>query len=93
MAKKDNPTQVPLGKAHKDNPTQIPPEAPISWSYARHQVPVGESTKESGPPRLYVSASSTSIASSKESGARRLFASPAIPASRQGVHRRTSTKK
>lgn len=38
-------------------------------------VPANESTKESGPRRLYSAAHSASSTSSKEAGARRMYAS------------------
>ncbi len=43
-----------------------------------HPVPSGESTEESGPPRLYKAPGSTSSTSTRESGPRRLYTSRSV---------------
>lgn len=57
-----------------------------------HPVPTGESTEESGPPRLYASRSSTSSTSTEESGVRRLYTSPSTHGQYPARHRTVKSR-
>ena len=46
-------------------------------------VPTNQSTKESGPRRLYAAAGATSSTSTKEAGARRMYASAGASSGKQ----------